>query len=172
MREGSGRREMRRVVAHRCGDGNSMLGWFRVRNPLRVAVNFLVIYACRFLPSLWLKRVLLRMIGMRVGRNVAIGLGATFDIFFPELIEIGDNSVIGYNATLLAHEFLVGEWRTGRVRVGRDVMIGAMCLVLPGVEIGDGATVAAYSLVNRDVPPGALVGGVPARVLRGENEEV
>ncbi len=146
--------------------GNSMLKWYRVRNPLRVVVNFLVIYACRFLPSLALKRALLRLLGMKVGRNVSIGLGATFDIFFPELIEIGDNSVIGYNAAILAHEFLVHEWRRGRVRIGRDVMLGAKCLVLPGVEIGDGATIAAYSLVNRDVPPGAFAAGVPARVRR------
>ena len=88
------------------------------------------------------------------------------DIFFPERISIGDRSIVGYNTVILTHEFLIGEWRVGPVEIGRDVMIGANCTILPGVTVGDGAVVAAHSLVNRDVPPGAFVGGVPARPLR------
>lgn len=162
---------MRRIEVYPSEGSNSLEKWYRIKNPLRVVFNFIVIYTCRFVPSLALKRVLLRLTGMKVGKNVSIGLGAMFDIFFPELIEIGDNSIIGYNATLLAHEFLVNEWRRGKVKVGKNVMIGASSVVLPGVEIGDGATVAACSLVNRDIPAGAFVGGVPARVLRGESNE-
>ncbi len=159
---------MRRVEVHRVEGGNSMQRWCQVRNPLRVCINFLVIYVCRFLPSLGLKNLLYRAIGMRVGKGASVGLMAMFDIFFPELIELGDNCVIGYNATLLAHEYLVGEWRTGEVRVGKGVMIGANALVLPGVAIGDGAVVGACSLVNRDVRPGATVGGVPIREIEVE----
>ncbi len=162
---------MRRLEVYPSEGSNSLEKWYRIKNPLRVVFNFIVIYTCRFLPSLALKRMLLRLTGMRVGRNVSIGLGAMFDIFFPELIEIGDNSIIGYNAAILAHEFLINEWRRGRVKVGKNVMIGARSLVLPGVEIGDGATIAACSLVNRDIPPGAFAGGVPVRVLRGEDDE-
>jgi acetyltransferase-like isoleucine patch superfamily enzyme len=51
------------------------------------------------------------------------------------------------------------------VVIGRDVVIGANCTILPGVVIGDGATVSAHSLVNHDVAPGSVVGGVPARPL-------
>jgi acetyltransferase-like isoleucine patch superfamily enzyme len=107
-----------------------------------------------------------RAIGMRIGKGVSIGLGAMFDIFFPELIEIGDNTVIGYNATFIAHEFLVKEWRTGKVKIGKNVMIGAGAMVLAGVSIGDNATVSAMSLVNRDVRPRTFVEGVPAKVVK------
>jgi len=51
------------------------------------------------------------------------------------------------------------------VVIGRDVTIGAKSTILPGVVIGDGAVVSAMSLVNKDVPPDTLVGGVPIRVL-------
>ncbi|MFQ5648162.1 MAG: acyltransferase, partial [Candidatus Aenigmatarchaeota archaeon] len=145
--------------------GNSLKYWHRARNPLRVIANFLVIWLAKYCPSLAVKRGLYRLVGMKVGRDVSVGLGATFDIFFPELIEIGDNSIIGFDALVLAHEFLVERARKGKVRIGKGVLIGARVLILPGVKIGDGAKVASYSLVNRDVKPGEFVGGIPIRSL-------
>lgn len=56
-------------------------------------------------------------------------------------------------------------------RVGNDVWIGAGALVVGGVTIGDGAVVAAGAVVTRDVPPYAVVGGIPAKVLRHRFEE-
>jgi acetyltransferase-like isoleucine patch superfamily enzyme len=50
--------------------------------------------------------------------------------------------------------------------IGNDVWVGANAALLPGVSIGDGAVVAAHAVVTRDVPPYAVVGGNPARVLR------
>ncbi|NOZ76297.1 MAG: acyltransferase [Euryarchaeota archaeon] len=158
---------MRHLESFKVEGKNSMQYWTAIRNPLRVCLNFAVIYTCRFLPSLRLKNALYRLLGIKVGKDVSVGLMAMFDIFFPELIEIGDNTVIGYNTTILAHEYLVDRWRKGRVKIGRDVMIGANCTVLAGVTIGDGAVVSAASLVNRDIAPGAFVGGVPARELQG-----
>jgi acetyltransferase-like isoleucine patch superfamily enzyme len=51
------------------------------------------------------------------------------------------------------------------ITIGRDVWLGANSVVLAGVTIGDGAVIAAGAVVNRDVPAGSIVGGVPARVL-------
>ena len=145
---------------------NSLHAWRQAKSLPRVAWNFLIISLARVLPWFNVKNFLYRRLGMKVGRDVAFGLMAMVDIFWPELIEVGDNSIIGYNTVLLAHEFLIDEYRIGPVVIGRNVMIGANCTVLPGVVIGDGAVVAAHSLVNRDVPAGAVVGGVPARPLR------
>jgi acetyltransferase-like isoleucine patch superfamily enzyme len=102
---------------------------------------------------------------MSVGEGVAWGLESTPDVFWPELITVEDDAIIGYDATLLCHEFLQEEYRTGEVRVGERAMIGAGAVVLPGVRIGADAQVAANSLVDSDVPPGATVAGVPARVV-------
>lgn len=157
---------MRKLEKFKSTNPNSMALWWQVKNPIVVCFNFLIIFICRYMPSLMLKRGLYLLTGMKVGRNVGVGLEATFDIFFPELIEIGDDCVIGYRATVLAHEFLVGEWRKGRTVIGKRVMLGANSTVLAGVTVGDGATISAMSLVNEDVPAGAFVGGIPAKRIK------
>ena len=146
------------------GPYNSIFHWTDARHPLRVMVNYVVILVCRVCPSMRLKNWLLRRIGVTVGTGVAWGLESTPDVFWPDLITVEDHAIIGYDATLLCHEFLQAEYRTGEVVVGERAMIGAGVVVLPGVEIGAGAQVAANSLVTEDVPPGATVAGVPATV--------
>lgn len=54
----------------------------------------------------------------------------------------------------------------GAIVIGNDVWIGASAYILNGVTIGDGAIVAAYSIVTKDVPPFALVAGNPAQVKK------
>jgi acetyltransferase-like isoleucine patch superfamily enzyme len=100
-----------------------------------------------------------------VAQGAAFGLGATIDIFFPENIEVGKDAIIGYNTVLLGHEFLQGEYRTGKVEIGERAMLGANCTVLPGVKVGSDASVSAMSLVNRDIPAGGKWGGVPVKRL-------
>ena len=161
--EGNGRD----LERHRhIGRGNSLRNWQARKSPLRVTLNYLLVSLSKPMPWLGLKNRMLRLTGIRIGRDVSVGLSVMFDVFWPENIEIGDNSVIGYGATLLGHEFLVDEWRTGKTRIGKNCMIGALSLVMPGVSIGDGSMVAAYSLVNKDIPPGVMAAGVPAKVIR------
>jgi phosphonate metabolism protein (transferase hexapeptide repeat family) len=59
------------------------------------------------------------------------------------------------------------EWRRShKVTLGHDVWIGHGAVVLPGVTIGTGAGVGAGAVVSKDVPPFAVVAGVPARIIR------
>ena len=155
-----------RLTITQTPDGrNSLLFMYDHVSPVRVALNFIAIMIARHAPTVALKRWLYRSRGMTVGADVSFAWTATPDLLYPELIRVGENTIIGYNTTILAHEYLRSEWRTGPVEIGRDVTIGANCTILPGVVIGDGATVSAMSLVNKDVPPGAKVGGVPIRRL-------
>jgi acetyltransferase-like isoleucine patch superfamily enzyme len=126
-----------------------------------------VIELLKHCPSLALKRVILRRLGMRLGRGVTIASGVTLDYFFPDLIEIGEDTIIGMDSLLLTHEFLHDRVRFGRLRIGAGCLIGARCVVLAGVDIADGSVVAAMSLVHKGTPSGSFAGGVPIRLLPG-----
>ncbi|UPM42154.1 acyltransferase [Halocatena salina] len=144
------------------GAHNSLWRWPSAKHPLRIAFNYALIVLARHSPSLRLKNYLLGLTGVTVGQGVSWGLESTPDVFWPELITVEDHAIIGYDATLLCHEFLQEEYRTGAVVVQEGAMIGAGAIVLPGVTIGAGARVAANSLVTDDVPPDTTVAGVPA----------
>jgi len=160
-------------LAHRAtpGPGNSLQSWTDAKHPLRVMLNYVCVVAARVSPSLRLKNWLLRRIGVTVGRGVSWGLESTPDVFWPELITVEDDVIVGYDATLLCHEFLQEEYRTGEVVLRERAMVGAGAVVLPGVEIGAEAQVAANSLVADDVPPGETWAGVPAEPV-GDGGEI
>ncbi|MBP2240307.1 acetyltransferase-like isoleucine patch superfamily enzyme [Cytobacillus eiseniae] len=137
----------------------------------KVVKNFIVIQMARYTPFLgmknWLYRTFLRM---KVGDQTSFALMVMLDVMFPEKISVGRNTVIGYNTTILAHEYLIKEYRLGPVDIGSEVMIGANSTILPGITIGDGAIVSAGTLIHKDVPAGAFVGGNPMRVIYTKEE--
>ncbi|NOJ72243.1 acyltransferase [Paenibacillus alvei] len=158
---------MRDVERHPVEGPNSLWQIYRTVSPWKGMWNFICIQIARYSPSLRLKLwIYRRLLRMKVGEYTAFGLMAMVDVFFPERIEIGDNTIIGYNSTILAHEYLTHEYRLGTVRIGSHVMIGANSTILPGVTIGDHAVVAAGTVVYKDVLPGQMVGGNPMRVIR------
>lgn len=86
-------------------------------------------------------------------------------------ITIGDGSLIGHSAiiTTLNHDFDEknrSSMHPAPVVIGKNVWLGARVTVVPGVTIGDGAIIGAGAVVTKDVPPGAVAAGVPARVIR------
>ena len=60
----------------------------------------------------------------------------------------------------------VNNNKTERTYVGNDVWIGSHAMILGGVRIGDGAVIGAGAVVTKDIPPYAIVGGVPARIIK------
>ncbi|WP_262175984.1 acyltransferase [Haloarcula laminariae] len=138
--------------------------WYRLVNPVRFAVTFLLFEALKYLPPR-VKAPLYRVFGADIGDRTTVAPHVVVDPFFPGKVSIGEDCIIGWGTKLLTHEADVDEWRVGPVRIGDDVTVGHSCSLRPGVTIGDGATVAAHSFVNRDVEPGETVGGVPVETL-------
>ncbi len=146
------------------GEDPALWRWREVVPFGKVGFNYLLMSFARVSPSLGFKNHLYRAMGAKVGRRVAVGLEVNFDIFWPELITIEDQATIGFGTTILCHEFLYDEFRTGPVVIGARATIGANTTILPGVRIAPDTIVSAHSLVNSDVE--GFVGGVPARPLK------
>ena len=145
---------------------NILYDWPKVRSPFIVARNYLLIKLCMILPLYTKKYILRNIVGLKIGHNVAIAPEVEFDPFYPDLIEIEDNVVMGMDCYILTHEFLPGKFRFSRVKICKDVMISAFCTIRSGVTIGQGSQVAMCSLVNKDLPPYELWGGVPAKFIK------
>jgi acetyltransferase-like isoleucine patch superfamily enzyme len=91
-----------------------------------------------------------------------------------EKISIGNDVVISENVTIRDSDNHVikdsGHLRTKPIMIGNNVWIGINVTILKGVTIGDGCIIAAGAVVTSDVPAGALVGGVPAKVIKNSVE--
>lgn len=106
---------------------------------------------------------------LHVGRNVFINSGSHFQD--QGGITIGDGCLIGHCVVMAtinhdldpAHR---ADNHLAPITLGKNVWVGSHATILPGVTIGDGAVVGAGAVVTRDVPALAVVGGVPARILR------
>lgn len=98
-----------------------------------------------------------------IANDVMIGLG-------KHPLELFSTSPIFYKVrnafrkTIIERDYKFDEYKV--VLIGNDVWIGASSIVMDGVTVGDGAVIAAGSIVTKDVPPYAIVAGVPARILK------
>lgn len=128
-------------------------------NALTLMLRFTFVNWIRVTPLLPLYH---RLMGMKVGARVQINTAVVAD---QNLISIGDDTVIGGDVTLVAHAAERGHLVTAPVRIGRGVTVGLMAVIFPGCDIGDGAVIAAGSVLSKGtrVPPGEIWAGVPAR---------
>jgi acetyltransferase-like isoleucine patch superfamily enzyme len=109
-------------------------------------------------------------------QQVEIGNGVSISAFFQLHgaggVRIGDRVMIASHVaiTSLTHdhtaEVMDGTSVMRPVTIEDGVWVGTHAVILPGVTIGHGAVVGAGAVVTRDVPPNAIVGGVPARIIR------
>lgn len=128
-------------------------------NALTLVLRFTFVNWIRVTPLLPLYH---RLMGAKIGRRVQINTAVVAD---QNLLEIGDDTVIGGDVTLVCHSAERGHLVTAPVRIGRGVTVGLMAVILPGCRIGDGAILAAGSVLSKGavVGPGEVWAGVPAR---------
>ena len=119
-----------------------MLKWFFV-NALFISVRTVFMDFMMLTPFCAL---FYRMMGARLGRNVQINSKNVAD---HSLLEIGDNAVIGGNATVIGHSFESKGLKLAKVRIGKNVIIGLNSVIMPGVTIGEGAVIAAGAIVPK-----------------------
>jgi len=131
-----------------------------VSGKVRMGKGAVVADGCRFIGA---PKIL-------IGRNFY----SNVDCHILGSITIGDNVLLGPKVVMWARDHGIASGMLIReqahvnrpIQIGNDVWIGAAATILKGVTIGDGAVVAAGAVVTKDVPPDAVVAGVPARVIK------
>ena len=114
-----------------------------------------------------------RFDGLLIGDDVTIGQDVI--VVAGGGVHIGARTMVGHGSKLISvgHNIPIkrGQMRFSgpsfnEVRIANDVWIAAQAIILPGVSVGEGAIVAAGAVVTKDVRPFAVVGGVPAKLMR------
>lgn len=110
--------------------------------------------------------------GIEIGDNSCLGV----DCLIAAPTTIGDHVLMGPDVMIFTTNHVhsrtdipigdQGMTKPEKVTIGNDVWIGARAIILPGVTIGNGVIIAAGAVVAQDVPDYAIVGGVPARILK------
>lgn len=118
----------------------------------------------------------LRELGATIGDDIYVGPEVYIETDFAPLLTIEDGVVLSQGTTILLHDsslnnLLGAPIKFGAVSLRRGCYLGANCLVMCGVEIGESALVGAAALVRSDVPAGMVAYGVPATVA-GTVEEL
>lgn len=110
--------------------------------------------------------------GFKIGSRSGLGINARLQ----GPLTIGDNVMMGPDVMVYTQNHNTdrtdipmieqGNSEKREVVIGNDVWIGARCIIMPGVKIGDGSILAAASVITKDVPPYSVVGGVPAKLIK------
>lgn len=119
----------------------------------------------RFARATTLYPVYLRWMGATIGKDVVFNTQHVYDL---DIIEVGDKTVIGANASILGHVGEKGKLVRAPIRIGARCTIGQYTNIFPGVTMGDNCHVGAMSLVPKGMKldGDAIYGGVPVRKLR------
>ncbi|MDE7462051.1 MAG: acyltransferase [Muribaculaceae bacterium] len=126
------------------------------------------------------RAVIFQKAGVSITPNGGVRVGkVTFDSIHPEDVHIDKRSSIADGCILVTHYMDVKNTKEtfayyrGSIHIGRGVYLGSNCIVTKPITIGHGAIISAGSIINKDIPPFEVWGGVPAKFLckRYESEE-
>lgn len=111
-----------------------------------------------------------------IGNNGLLGVNSYINAAQGD-IRIGNNvaiapfcKIFSYSHHYSLNGLSIDSIKTGDIIIEDNVLIGTNVVILPGVTIHSGAVIAASSLVNKDVPADAIVGGIPFKVIKYKND--
>lgn len=118
-----------------------------------------------------LSAILCKMNAMLCG--AVIGRNATFGNSLVILHSVGvviNSKVRGGDNIVIESGVVIGEEKKGCPVLGNNIFIGSGAKIFGGITIGDNVIIGANAVVNKDVPPDVVVGGIPARILKQKND--
>ncbi len=165
----------------------------RILRDICYSIQWILLGTISILPTNLLRLTLLRLFGMKLGKT---HIYSRFHIRKPSNVKIGDGTIIGHKVTLdgrlglnigknvnissevmmwtMQHDYNDPSFGIsgGKVTIEDYVWIATRALILPNVRIGEGAVIAAGSVVTKDVEPLTVVAGNPAKVIGKRNSQL
>lgn len=142
------------------------------RNPIKQCYRRSVLFLQQWIIPSHFKNWLLRTTGMTVGDDACIPHYIRFDPLFPELITVGEGTIIGGATTVLTHERKGTTLILGRVHIKDRVLIAGMTSIYPGVTVEEKSITGVYSHIRKDVPEGSFVAGEDRLIKQWSPEEL
>lgn len=124
-----------------------------------------------------LRPFIARLLGCKVGKGVFIGEYVRLDLNHSNLITIEDGVHIAADVRFLCHKkdlsnYCINDiyghqpYKYGSIHLSKNCAIGTGSLIMPGINVGEGAVVGAGSLVTKDIPAWTIATGRPAKVVK------
>ena len=140
--------------------------WWRARSVFRIFYNGVIIEITRILPHCWIKTLLLRRVGAKIGKNCRIGKGVVFDHIYCDNITLEDNVTIDDNVYFDGHEYTITQTVFGRTLVKKGAHMKHHSFARTGTTIGENSVIEEYSMAQREIPPNEVWGGIPAKFIK------
>lgn len=144
--------------------------WWRARNVFRIWWNGILVELTILLPHCWLKTLLLRMVGLKIGKNCTIGKGVVFDHLFGDNITLEDDVTIEENVYLDGHEYTITQTVFGKTLLKRGVVLKKNVYVRTGTTVGEKTIIEENSWIQREIPSNQVWGGRPAEFIKNRTE--
>jgi acetyltransferase-like isoleucine patch superfamily enzyme len=149
----------------------TLMGWdFFMWGIAQTAADCLYYLVKKFFINQIVPKGIYTLLGAKIGKNAAIYCR----LWDPDLMEIGDNSILGTGCIIGPHAISQGVLYRKKITIGKNATIGAGTIILPGVTIEDNVIIASNSVIPSDqlVKGNAIYGGSPIRKIKdwqGEN---
>ena len=131
----------------------------------------------RHVPNSQFRSIFHKWRGVKIGKNVHIGIDVHLDDYSPENIVIENDAFVTAGVFILVHHRVLSDYNYGDnvgdknlvvnpVHIKKGAHIGVRSIIMPGVKIGKGAIIGAGSVVTKDIPEYCIAVGVPAKVIK------
>ncbi len=144
--------------------------WFRARNIFKIWYNGIIVEIARHLPgrksTSWLRKLLYKLMGVKIGKNVYIGKGVVFDHLFGDLVTIKDSVYLDDYVYFDGHEYTITQTVFGKTIVKENTHLAKHTFVRCGTIVGKGVKTEPYTMLAKVIPDYKLWAGIPAKKVK------
>ncbi|MFT4304801.1 MAG: hypothetical protein ACMXX8_01795 [Candidatus Woesearchaeota archaeon] len=145
---------------------------FNIVNPFKYFKNKIIFSIQKMIPPYKWKNSLLRLTGMKIGKDVCIPHYIHFDPYFPELIEIKDGVLIGGLSKFYTHKIENNKLILGKIKIEKEVLLAGLTTIYPGVKVNENVITGMKSIITKDCPKNTFIIGNDIIKKEWSNEDL